>query len=140
MQEKQIMEAVELCQRNGVEVSVDHVAVNMRVAPQDLAELMDAGLRTRIRRTLQRHGYFVTDMRLHARTQLRDARLTDLRAGLKVKRQSSRYDQNQIAALEMLVDFLEAKERELGYEPYVGLFEDDARRIFAMHGLDLPNQ
>jgi hypothetical protein len=37
------------------------------------------------------------------------------------------------------VEFLRVKRDELGYEPYVHLFEEDARRIYSMHGLELPS-
>jgi hypothetical protein len=88
---------------------------------------------------LKRLGYVTVDAVTNRKVIVGDASLTELQELLRIKQKNLIRVRVQYDALKMLVDFLEAKQMELGYEPYVYQFEEDARRIYAMHSLELPS-
>jgi hypothetical protein len=134
-----VQAAVAQCKRNGVEVTVANVAANVAMKPGDYTALLGQGLRQRVRVHLRRLGYITADVATNAKVAAADASLGDLEALLKIKERNLDRVNTQTKALRQLVEFLRVKRDELGYEPYVHLFEEDARRIYSMHGLELPS-
>jgi hypothetical protein len=133
-----IQQAVDQCERTGLDLTVANIAANVAYKPGDYNALILSGLYERVRRWLRGRGFITKNVDNNTKVQLADASLSDLREQLEIKRRNLVRVTAHYRALEQLVQFLEAKEAELGYEPYVHLFEDDARRIYAMHGLELP--
>jgi hypothetical protein len=133
-----VKSAVALCERQHVEITVANVAANVAMKPGDYNALITRGLHSDVQRALKRLGYITTSLVTHAKVQAADASLTELEALLKVKEQNLDRVNAQTKALRQLVEFLRVKKEELGYEPYVYLFEEDARHIYSMHGLELP--
>jgi hypothetical protein len=139
MRRQPVLEAIALCERNGQDITVNSVATNVALTTGEYGALIDSGLRHEVSRILRQEGYITKDAKTNAKVEMSAASLSDLRALLEIKLKSSSADLVQIEALRQLVDFLATKEQELGYEPYVYLFEEDARRIYRMHGLELPS-
>jgi hypothetical protein len=131
--------AVTLCERQHVEVNVANVAANVALKPGDYNALIMRGLRADVQRALKRAGYITVDVKTNRKAEAADASLSELEQLLIVKERNLDRVNAQTQALRALVEFLRARKEELGYEPYVYLFEDDARRIYAMHGLELPS-
>lgn len=130
--------AVALCERHHQEVTVANVAANVALKPGDYNALLMRGLRQDVRVALRRAGFITADATTNAKVEAADASLAELEVLLKVKEKNLDQVNAQTQALRQLVEFLRVKKDELGYEPYVYLFEDDARRIYSMHALDLP--
>jgi|KBSMisStaDraftv2_1062788.scaffolds.fasta_scaffold219783_3 hypothetical protein len=139
MRRDPVVAAIAMCERNKQDVTVANVAANVALTTNEYGSLIDSGLRHEVGRILRQLGYVTRDATTRARVEFKAASLSDLRALLAVKMKSSKHDMVQIAALRQLVDFLVEKEKELGYEPYVYLFAEDARHIYQMHGLELPS-
>jgi hypothetical protein len=134
-----IQEAVDKCERQGLDLTVGNIAANTALVPGDYNALILSGLYVRVRRWLRGKGFITKDVDNNTKVRLADAKVSDLREQLEVKRRNLVRVTAQFRALEQLVEFLNAKAEELGYDPYVYLFEDDARRIYAMHSLALPS-
>lgn len=131
--------AVALCERHGLKITVANVAANVALKPGDYNALLTRGLHHDVRAGLKRLGLITVDAITNAKVAAADASLSELEALLAIKSKNARRVQVQVDALQKLVEFLRIKRDELGYEPYVYLFEEDARRIYAMHGLELPS-
>jgi len=131
--------AVIQCEQHSLEVTVANVAANVALKPGDYNALITRGLHHDVRAALKRIGYITADAVTNRKVDVADASLTDLEQLLKVKERNLKRVTAQTKALRALVEFLRAKRDELGYEPYVYLFEEDARRIYAMHSLELPS-
>jgi hypothetical protein len=131
--------AVQQCERYHLEVTVSNVATNVALRPGDYNNLLMRGLRQDVRQGLKRLGYITADAKTHVKVEAADASLTELEALLEVKERNETAVHHQTNALRQLVEFLRVKKDELGYEPYVYLFEEEARQIYQMHGLDLPS-
>jgi ATP-dependent Clp protease ATP-binding subunit ClpA len=131
--------AVSLCERNHIEITVANVAANVALRPGDYNALIMRGLRHDVRAALKRAGYITADVQTNVKVEAADASLSELEALLEIKERNLKRVTAQTKALRALVEFLRIKRDELGYEPYVHLFEEDARRIYAMQGLDLPS-
>jgi hypothetical protein len=131
--------AVALCERHKVEITVANVAANVALKPGDYNALLTRGLHQDVRAALKRAGYITVDIQTNAKAVAADASLTELETLLRVKEQNLDRVTAHTKALRVLVEFLREKKQELGYEPYVFLFEEDARRIYAMHELELPS-
>lgn len=130
--------AVEQCERHGVEITVGNVAVNVALKPGDYNALLMRGLRQDVRVGLKRMGFVTNDVIANTKVAPEDTKLSDLEELLEIKERNDARVHAQTKALRQLVEYLRVKADELGYDPYVYLFEDDARRIYAMHGLELP--
>lgn len=139
MRRQPVLDAVGACERNKVDVTVANVARQVALTQNEYGALIDSGLRHEVARVLRQQGYITRDRETNAKVEMIEASLSDLRELLAVKLKSSEQDLRQIEALRALVAFLSEKEGELGYEPYVHLFEEDAKRIYRMHGLSLPS-
>lgn len=131
--------AVTQCKRFGLDVTVANVATNVALKPGDYNALLMRGLRQDVRTGLKRLGYVTNDPRRNTKVAPEDTRLSDLEKLLEIKERNDAAVHAQTQALRQLVEFLRLKQVELGYDPYVHLFEDDAERIYQMHGLELPN-
>lgn len=131
--------AVTQCERNKVEVTVANVAANVALKPGDYNSLIMRGLRQDVRAALKRAGFITADAVTNIKVEAIDASLTELEELLRIKERNLQRVNAQTQALRALVEFLRVKRDDLGYEPYVYLFEEDARRIYSMHGLDLPS-
>lgn len=131
--------AVALCERHKLEITVANVAANVALRPGDYNTLIMRGLHADVRAALKRAGFITVDAATNRKADVADASLTDLEALLAIKEKNLKRVNAQTKALRQLVEFLRIKKDELGYEPYVYLFEEDARRIYAMHDLELPN-
>lgn len=131
--------AVALCERHKLEITVANVAANVALKPGDYNALITRGLHQDVRAALKRAGFITVDAITNRKADVADASLTDLEALLAIKEKNLQRVNAQVAALRQLVEFLRVKRDELGYEPYVYLFEEDARHIYQMHGLDLPS-
>jgi len=131
--------AVALCERHNLEINVANVAANVALKPGDYNTLIMRGLHQDVRVALKRAGYITVDARTNRKADVADASLSELEQLLEVKEKNLKRVNAQTQALRQLVEFLRIKKDELGYEPYVYLFEEDARHIYAMHGLELPN-
>lgn len=130
--------AVKLCERHRQEINVANVAANVALVPGDYNKLIMRGLHQDVRAALKRAGYITANPETNVKVEAADASLTELEALLEVKERNQRRVTAHTGALRQLVEFLRLKKTELGYEPYVYLFEEDARQIYAMHGLELP--
>jgi hypothetical protein len=130
--------AVEQCERHGVEITVANVAVNVALKPGDYNALLMRGLRQDVRMGLKRLGYITNDVEANTKVAPERAKLSDLEELLEIKERNDARVHAQTQALRQLVEYLRVKAEELGYDPYVYQFEEDARRIYQMHGLDLP--
>lgn len=130
--------AVALCERHRLTVTVANVAANVALNPGDYNALLMRGLHADVRAALRRAGYITADVNTNVKVAAADASLTELEELLRIKERNQQRVTAQTNALRALVEFLRVKKTELGYEPYVHLFEQDAERIYAMHGLDLP--
>jgi hypothetical protein len=133
-----VQAAVAQCERAGLAITVANVAKNVLLKPGDYSKLIDRGLKAEVAPALKRIGFITKDEVDHTKVEMVVASLSDLRVLLRIKGRNIARSQTQYNALKQLVAFLEEKERELGYEPYVYQFEEDARRIYQMHGLELP--
>jgi hypothetical protein len=131
--------AVALCERHHQEVNVANVAANVALRPGDYNKLIMRGLHQDVRVALKRAGFITVNSETNIKVEAADASLTELEALLEIKERNQRRITAQTSALRQLVEFLRLKKDELGYEPYVYLFEEDARQIYAMHGLGLPD-
>jgi len=131
--------AVAQCERHNVEITVANVAANVALKPGDYNALITRGLHHDVRAALKRAGYITADAVTNRKVDVADASLTELEALLEVKERNLKRVTEQTKALRALVEFLRLKQVEMGYEPYVYLFEEVARRIYAMHGLELPS-
>ena len=134
-----VRSAVALCEKHNVEITVANVAANVALKPGDYNALIDRGLRQEVRAALKRAGYITADAKTNVKVDVADASLSELEQLLEVKERNVERVSRQTDALRQLVEFLRIKRDELGYEPYVYLFEEDARRIYQMHGLELPS-
>src|SRR3954470_7215234 len=134
MRSEVVSAAVDMCERNNVEITVANVAANVLIKPSEYQRIFDSGLKAEVAPALKRLGYVTNDAAKNTKVVIADASLSDLRQLLDIKRTHARRVQVQVDALAQLVAFMEEKEKELGYEPYVHLFEEDARRIYQMHG------
>jgi hypothetical protein len=130
--------AIEQCKRYGLEITVANVAKNVALKPGDYNALLMRGLRQDVRMSLRKEGFVTNDVQANTKVAPEDARLSDLEALLEIKERNEARVHAQTKALRQLVEFLRVKAEELGYDPYVYLFEDDARRIYSMHGVELP--
>lgn len=130
--------AINQCERHHLQIDVQNVAVNMALKPGDYNALIMRGLRQDVRHGLRRLGYITIDAKTNAKAPASDASLSELEELLKVKERNSKRVYAQTKALRQLVEFLRVKADELAYEPYVYQFEEDARYIYASHGLELP--
>jgi vacuolar-type H+-ATPase subunit I/STV1 len=131
--------AVDQCKQYGLTITVENVANNVAMKPGDYKDLLDSGLRQRVRVAMRRLGLITNDAEANTKVEAAAAKLSDLEELLKVKERNERRVHAQTKALRQLVEFLRARRDELHYDPYVHLFEEDARRIYAMHGLELPS-
>jgi hypothetical protein len=134
-----VKDAIAQCERYGMEITVANVAANVALKPGEYNELIVTGLRQKVRQALKRRGYITADAETNVKQAPEKARLSDLEELLLVKRRNSQAVVAQTEALQQLVEFLRVKAEHLGYDPYVYLFEEDARQIYQMHGLDLPS-
>jgi len=134
-----VLAAVSLCERHEQEITVANVAANVALKPGDYNALITRGLHHDVRAALKRAGYITADVQTNAKVSAADASLSELEELLKVKERNLKRVTAQTKALRALVEFLRVKRDELGYEPYVYLFEEDARRVYSMQGLDLPS-
>lgn len=134
-----VMLAVEQCKHYRQEVTVSNVAANVALKPGDYNALLTRGLRHEVRAALKRAGLITNDAETNTKVAAMDASLTDLEQLLVIKERNLKRVTAQTKALRALVEFLREKREELGYEPYVHLFEEDARRLYAMEGLELPS-
>lgn len=130
--------AVAQCERYGLELTMDNLVANVELKPGDYNALIASALRQQLGAALKRAGFIIADENSYTRISLEDARLSDLKAQLSITGKHLARVRVKYEALKALVEFLEAKKAELGYDPYVHLFEEDARRIYSMHGLELP--
>lgn len=139
-----IEEAINLLERNGMDVTPATVKINAEKAitwadwtpEQASSEALDG----RITRCLRERGYVITDADTRIRKDFWQCTPAELEAQLQIKKDSSDYDRSRIAAEEAVIVFLRAKEKDLGYAPYPGLFQADIDRIYSMHGLDAPKR
>lgn len=131
--------AVEQCKRYRLEITVTNVAANVSLKPGDYTAYLDRGLCQDVRMTMRREGFVTADAKTNRKVAPEDTKLSDLEELLKVKERNERRVHKQTKALRQLVEFLRAKAEELGYDPYVHLFEEEARRIYQMHDLELPS-
>lgn len=131
--------AVEQCERHGLKITVANVAANVALKPGDYNQLITRGLHQGVRVHLRRLGYITADVITNEKVHAADASLSELEALLEVKERNLKRVTEQAKALRALVEFLRIKAQELAYEPYVYQFEEDARRIYSMHGLELPS-
>ena len=131
--------AVALCERHKQDITIANVTANVALKPGDYNKLIMRGLRQDVRAALKRAGFITADAETNVKVEAADASLSELEELLKVKERNVERVNRQTTALRALVEFLRVKKDELGYEPYVYLFEEDARRIYAMHGLELPS-
>jgi hypothetical protein len=130
--------AAEQCRRYGMEITVTNLATNVAMRPGDFTALMDIGLKQRARAWCRRNGYITNDPETNTKVSPKDAKVSDAEALLEIKRRNKLRVDAQYEALEAAVKFLRVKRDELGYDPYIYLFEEDVRRIYQHHGLDLP--
>lgn len=138
MDREAIRIAVEQCKAYGLDITVGNVANNVALKPGDYNALIMRGLRQAVRVDLKREGFITNDVRANTKIEAEDAKLSDLEELLEIKERNEKRVHAQTSALRQFVEFLRVKAEELGYDPYVYLFQEDAQRIYAMHGLDLP--
>jgi hypothetical protein len=138
MDAETVQAAIAQCERAGLAITVANVAKNVLLKPGDYSKLIERGLKAEVGPALKRTGFITKDEVDHTKVEMVVASLSDLRVLLRIKGRNITRSTKQYNALKALVGFLEEKERELGYEPYVYQFEEDARRIYAMHGVELP--
>lgn len=138
MRAEVIRAAAELCERNGVPVTVENVFANVAINPGEYSRIFTTGGKREVQTGLRSLGYITNDAQRKTKQAPTRIRLSDLREMLKAQSKNLGYVRAQRDAMQALVQFLEVKEVELGYDPPVFLFAEDARRIFAMHGLELP--
>lgn len=139
-----IEEAIDLLERHGMDITPASVKVNAEKAitwadwtpEQASSEALDG----RIARCLRARGYVITDTDTRIRKDFWQCTSTELKAQLRIQKDSSDYDRPRIAAKEAVIVFLDAKEQELGYAPYPGLFQAEIDRIYSMHGLTAPTR
>ena len=133
-----VQAAVDQCEQYGLEITVTNVAANVAMTPGDYNALLGRGLKQAVRTHLKGLGYITNDVKANTKVAPENTKLSDLEELLEIKERNQQRVVTQTAALRQLVVFLRVKQEELGYDPYVYLFEEDARQIYAMHGLELP--
>lgn len=137
-----IDEAIDACEKYGVDVTVANVVNNAegRITWSDASpdEVLHEALRARVARQLKDRGYIIADATTRRRKSFWKSTAAELEEQQLVKTESSRHDQNRILADGMVIDFLKSKATELGYDPFPELFRDDVERIYAMHGIGTP--
>jgi hypothetical protein len=122
-----------------MEITVSNVATNVALKPGDYNDLLMHGPAPGRAPGTEAPGYITADA--ETQRQGRGGRRFPDRAGGAAGGQASatsRRPRTKPGAAQ-LVEFLRVKKHELGYEPYVYLFEEEARQIYQMHGLDLPS-
>lgn len=139
-------EAISLLERHEVEVTPEAIRVNVKKsltwADFSSEEALDAVIDRHMASRLKARGFVITDATPReggrARKDFWAVSTDEFAEQLRIKRESSRYDQNRIAADEAVLSFLREQEKTFGYEVYPGLFHAEIDRIYAMHGLASP--
>lgn len=138
-----IDEAIDLVQRNdGVDLTPEHVAANLRVRPDDIHSLEHGALIEAIRRRMKGRDLIITDADERAGGRPRDGYydtgLSEHKQQLRVQAENGRFTQNRIAAEQAVIEFMEARTTDLGYEPPWLTIAEDVERIYRMNGATPP--
>jgi hypothetical protein len=136
-----IVQAIELVQRHGFPVTPKTIRANIDVDGLTIGDANQAlvkHINAQIPVVMKEMGLVITDTATRDRKPFADSTADELDEQIKVKAESTRYDQNRLAADQIVVKLLREKEKELGYEVYPGLFHDEIDRIYSMHGIAAP--
>lgn len=139
-------EAIDTLERYEQEVTPDAIRTNVKKALTwadfSSEEALDAVIDRHVPSRLKARGYRISDSAPREGGRERkvfwEMSADEWAEQVRIKRDSNRYDQTRLAADEAVLTFLREKEKELGYEPYAGLFRDDIGRIYSMHGITAP--
>lgn len=142
-----IYEAIDLLDRNGMEVTPAAVKINVQKkitwADWTPEEASEEALEQRIARCFRDRGMAITDSAPRPggrpRKEFWSSLVSELQEWVRIKEESVTYDRNRIKAEKAVIAFLREKESELGYEPYPGLFHAEIDRIYAMHHIAAPS-
>lgn len=143
---QRIYEAIDLLERNNMEVTPASVKINvagkLTWADWTPEEASDEALTQRIVRAFRERGMAITDSAPREggrpRKEFWSSLVSELEEQVRIKEESATYDRNRIKAEKAVITFLREKESELGYEPYPGLFHAEIDRIYAMHHVASP--
>lgn len=136
-----IIAAKEKTERYGLPVTPDNVRANIDYSALTIGDAVEATRRytnSQVAVVLKSQGFVITDTATRERKDFWQSTRSELGEQLRLKVESATYDSNRILADKAMLALLEEKERELGYEPYAGLFRDEIDRIYAMHGVSAP--
>lgn len=136
-----IVAAKEKAERYGLPITLDNVRANIDYGSLTVGEAVEAARRytnAQVAAVLKSQGFIIADAATRERKDYWSSTRAELGEQLRIKVESATFDSNRILAEKAVLAFLEEKEKELGYEPYVGLFRDDVERIYAMHGIQSP--
>lgn len=136
-----IIAAKEKAERYGLPITLTNVRANIDYSSLTIGDAVEATRRytnAQVPAVLKSLGLIIADGTTRERKDYWQSTREELGEQLRLKVESATYDSNRILAEKAVLAFLEEKEKELGYEPYAGLFRDDIERIYAMHSLSSP--
>lgn len=136
-----ISAALDKVERYGLPITLENVRANIDYSSLTIGDAVEATRRytnAQVPTVLKSMGLIIADTVTRERKGYWDSTRAELGEQLRLKVESATFDSNRILAEKAVLAFLEEKEKELGYEPYAGLFRDDITRIYAMHGMSVP--
>lgn len=136
-----ILAAKDKVERYGLPVTLENVRSNIDYSSLTIGDAVEATRRytnAQVAAVLKSLGFIIADTVTRERKSYWESTRSELGEQLRLKVESATFDSNKILVDKAVIALLEEKEKELGYEPYAGLFQDDINRIYAMHNVDPP--
>lgn len=130
--------AIDKLERYGMEITPASVWANIDVKAMSFADaeaVLAQHIKSRINPTFKARGLIIINGGSGERKSFWDATPDELEEQIAVKRRSSDFDANRLAADSAVLIFLREKEKDYGYTVYPELFKSDITRIYAMHGI-----
>jgi hypothetical protein len=136
-----ILAAKDKVERYGLPMTLENVRANIDYSSLTIGDAVEATRRytnAQVPTVLKSLDLIIVDTVTRERKGYWESTRSELGEQLRLKVESATYDSNKILVDKAVISLLEEKERELGYEPYAGLFQDEINRIYAMHNVTPP--
>jgi hypothetical protein len=138
---RKIKAVIDKLERNGVMVTVDAVVANLdwrSFTMDEIERMASSRMRRLVAEVMKSLHYVITDEITRERRDFWGATTEQLKVQWQIERDNRQSVEAHEKARGMVVELLDAKEREYGYRFVPAMVYEDVRRIYAMHGLEAP--
>lgn len=137
-----IDDAIDTVKRAELSCTPRAVRANVRMTAVAYDAARDRGLDDAIVRRLKARGEIIVDAVPQEGGRPRggyyETGLTEHKEQLRLQAENGRYTQNKIAAETAVIEFMEQRTKDLGYEPPWVTIAEDVSRIYRMHSVAPP--